>query len=432
MKYQSFPGMEDILPASIQVWQQLEKRACIFFESEGFREIRTPIVEPTELFCRAIGETSDIVGKEMYSFLDRGERSMTMRPEMTASVARSIIQNNLLRNGASASVYYIAPMFRAERPQAGRKRQFHQIGIELVNHVEKSLADEQAITSLYFFLKSLGVPNLKIKLNDLSLINGPESEIVRGRMRDYFSANRANLDPDSLKRLDHNVLRIFDSKNPDMQSMIEQFPWDQAVPLSDEFKTLLDRLEKRRVQVEIQRRLVRGLDYYTGVVFEAAAGGLGAQDALAGGGRYDRLYGELGGGDVPCTGFSIGVERLLMTLESATPQFSEKVAEETFGFICVSQQDEVVDYLKSTVRKLAATGILVSVDPLFLKRPVKPGKEIERALKAGLRYVILLGDDELNKKVWLVKDLREKSQVEIADRDLERILKEILVKGKTV
>lgn len=432
LKYQSFPGMDDVLPSTIQAWQQLEKRARIFLESEGFREIRTPILEPTELFCRAIGETSDIVGKEMYTFEDRGARSMTMRPEMTASVARSIIQNSMLRNGVGQLVYYIAPMFRAERPQAGRKRQFHQIGVELVNHAEKTVADEHAITSLYFFLKSLGVPNLKIKLNDLSLINGDQADAVRGRMRDYFSANKAALDEDSVNRLDKNVLRIFDSKNPAMQKLIEAFPWDTAVPLSDEFKKLEEKLKQRGVEVEIQRRLVRGLDYYTGVVFEAASGGLGAQDALAGGGRYDKLYGELGGGDVPCTGWSIGFERLLMALDSVESKFSDKISSKTFGFICLSQQDAAIDYFKAQARCVAWAGVSVSVEPLFLKKSVKAGKEIERALKSGLRYVVLFGDDEFQKKVWTVKDLQEKTQIEVASENLEATLRGLLAKGRTV
>ncbi len=432
MKYQSFPGMDDILPPTIQAWQQLEKRARIFLESEGFREIRTPILEPTELFNRAIGETSDIVGKEMYTFEDRGARSMTMRPEMTASVARSIIQNSLLRNGATQQVYYLAPMFRAERPQAGRKRQFHQIGVELVNHADKSIADEQAITSLYFFLQSLGVPHLKIKLNDLSMINGDQAEVVRGRMRDYFASHHAALDEDSVHRLDKNVLRIFDSKNPAMQSLIEAFPWDQAVPLSDEFKKLEENLTKRGVKVEIHRRLVRGLDYYTGVVFEAAAGGLGAQDALAGGGRYDKLYAELGGGNVPCTGWSIGFERLLMALDSSDVKFSEKTASETLALICLSQKDEVIAYAKSKARALQSAGLKVSVEPLFLKKAIKLGKEIERALKAGNRYVLILGDDEFQKEIWMVKDLKEKTQVEVSCDGLEQSLRSFLAKGETV
>lgn len=432
MKYQSFPGMEDILPQAIQSWQHLEKCARVFLESEGFREIRTPLLEPTELFCRAIGETSDIVGKEMYTFQDRGGRSMTLRPEMTASVARSIIQNALLRNGVGQLVYYIGPMFRAERPQAGRKRQFHQIGVELVNHAEKTAADEHAITSLYFFLQSLGVPNLKMRLNDLSLINGDQAESVRKSMRDYFSSHRSSLDEDSVNRLDKNVLRIFDSKHPAMQSVIENFPWSEAVPLSDEFKKLQEKLIQRGVEIEIHRRLVRGLDYYTGVVFEASAGGLGAQDALAGGGRYDKLYGELGGGEVPCTGYSIGFERLLMALDSTAAKFSEKVSSETFGFICLSQQDVVIDYVKARVRALAHAGLSVSIEPLFLKKALKPGKEIERALKAGLRYVLLFGDDEFQKKTWMLKDLKAKTQIEVSCRDLDAQLRELLKGEKSL
>ncbi len=343
---------------------------------------------------------------------------------------------NRLRAGpALAHTARAEPEHRVDRTrseQAGRKRQFHQIGVELVNHAEKSLADEHAITSLYFFLKSLGVPNLKIKLNDLSMINGEEATVVRGRMREYFSANKASLDEDSVNRLDKNVLRIFDSKNPAMQAVIEAFPWDQAVPLSDEFKKLEEKLTQRGVQVEIHRRLVRGLDYYTGVVFEAASGGLGAQDALAGGGRYDKLYSELGGGNVPCTGWSIGFERLLMALDSVEPKFSDKINAKTFRLICLSQQDAAIDYFKAKSRCLAWAGLSVSVEPLFLKKNVKVGKEIERALKAGSRYVVLFGDDEFQKKVWMVKDLQEKTQIEVTTDNLEATLRDLLAKGKTI
>lgn len=429
MKYQSFPGMEDILPATIQAWQQLEKQARIFLESEGFREIRTPFLEPTDLFCRAIGETSDIVGKEMYTFEDRGGRSMTLRPEMTASVARSVIQHSLIRGDSTLALYYIAPMFRAERPQAGRKRQFHQIGIEMVNHSQKHLADGYAVTSLYGLLKYLGIKQAKIRLNDLSMINGDKGQIVRENMRDYFSSHKSKLDEDSLNRLDKNVLRIFDSKNPDILPLIADFPWDKVAPLSDEFKKVKDSLAEEGVPIEVNRRLVRGLDYYTGIVFEATSTGLGSQDALAGGGRYDRLYEELGGKGVPCTGWSIGVERLIMSLN--TENASSRDLQTIYLIANKFDTQTVHEKVKPVARLLITLGFKVIYNQQVAKQTINIKKEMEKAGKSNAAFAVIYGlDNQI--KAWTLKDLNMQNQLEFSAQELIAYLVELLKKGENL
>lgn len=416
-KLQSFPGMEDILPGEVEKWQWIEKKARALFSVKRFREIRTPLLEPTELFNRAIGETTDIVHKEMYTFQDRGERFMTLRPEMTASVARSVIQHGLLKTAPSLALYYMGPMFRAERPQAGRKRQFHQIGAELVNVPEKDPegmgGDALILCCLHDFLELLNIRYVKFRVNDLSRINGAQADKVRGQLRDYFEGHKAKLDPDSLYRLDKNVLRIFDSKIPETRALVEEVPWQDIAPLSDEFQQLCAGVKKTAgLDLEIDRRLVRGLDYYTGVVFEAASAALGAQDALAGGGRYDNLYADMGGGAVPCTGFSIGVERLLMVLEKNEPSISRQMREHSVYFVplCQHAGSPELPVVEEAAGNLADRGFEVEV-----ARPsLKLGDHLKRASKAGFRYVVIAGSSEIEKQQWQVKNMDQNTQDPVA------------------
>jgi histidyl-tRNA synthetase len=227
-KYQGFPGMDDILPGEVEKWQWIEEKTRVFFDAAGFKEIRTPLLEPTELFVRSIGPTSDIVHKEMFSFKDRGERDMTLRPEMTASVARSVVEKGLLKQAKSLRLYYMGPMFRAERPQAGRKRQFHQIGAEIIN--EDTGSDREIIALLYQFLQYAGLKNIQLNLNDL----GEEEDRakVRKSLAAYFSKEKTKLCKDCQWRLEKNVLRVFDCKVPGCQPVIESAPWEDFFPLA--------------------------------------------------------------------------------------------------------------------------------------------------------------------------------------------------------
>lgn len=407
-KYQALKGMDDLLPGEIEKWQWLERKARVFFESRGFKEIRTPLLEYTELFSRSVGEASDIVHKEMFSFKDRGDRDISLRPEMTASVVRAVVEHGLLKTNKSLRLYYIGPMFRAERPQAGRKRQFHQIGIEIIN--EKNTAefnvDLDAIFQLCSFFSDIGLKDFKLRLNDLGDARG-QGETAK-KLKQYFSGQKTKLCPDCQYRLEKNVLRIFDCKNESCEPVIQKAPWDEIAPLSQSFKALTDSLKNSPVPFEINRRLVRGLDYYNGTVFEVAASGLGAQDALAGGGRYDRLYEDLGGESTPCTGFSIGMERLLAALEKTKPSLSERIQSRKVYLAPLEDSREVKVQAYKDALYLRERDIQIET----ILGETSLSKHLKKANQLGIRFVLILGLSELKKRCWAVKDMEKKTQAE--------------------
>jgi len=427
VKYQALKGMEDLLPGEIEKWQWLENKARIFFESYGFNEIRTPVLESTELFTRSIGEGSDIVHKEMFSFKDRGDRKISLRPEMTASVARAVIEHGLLKTNKSLRLYYMGPMFRAERPQAGRKRQFHQIGIEIVNEVE-FLSDFDCVSLLYRFLVKVGVENFTLKVNDLG-----DSATQRKRadqLQVYFKNKKSELCPDCHYRLEKNVLRIFDCKKDSCQPVIDSAPWEESAPVSQEFQKLTELLTTQSIPYVIERRLVRGLDYYNGVVFEVTAKGLGAQDAIAGGGRYDRLYSDLGGAPTPCTGFSIGVERLIAALEKAQIPLSERkrIREKLIYVAPLLELEEIYpptpnrkektltpfERVNDAIFKLGESGFRA----VLKEYSTKLSDHLKIANKMHAKYVVILGPDEISKKIWKIKNMDTQEQIDVPFDDL--------------
>ncbi len=409
-KIESLRGMDDILPGEVEKWQWLEEKTRNFFGGLGFKEIRTPILEYTELFSRAVGESSDIVHKEMFSFEDRGGRNVTLRPEMTASVARAVIEKGLLTQASFLQLYYIGPMFRAERPQAGRKRQFHQIGIEIINKTD--VVDFNVLYHLSAFLERAGVAKSKFRINDLG---SPEAQKKTAQeLHKYFSAHKTKLCPDCHYRLEKNVLRIFDCKNGACASVIEKAPWEEIAPLSKEFESLTEQLKKISLPFVVDRRLVRGLDYYNGTVFEVSAEGLGAQDALAGGGRYDRLYEQLGGKSTPCTGFSIGMERLLTVLEKSDPPLSEKIRVPVY-FAPLPGAHQIEEPLEKTVLNLREKGIRALLGPA--DRNLNDHLKIANRERA--RLVVIVGENEIkDKDHWTVKDMDKKDQKQIKKKDL--------------
>ncbi len=424
-KYQALKGMTDLLPGEIEKWQWLEAKARNFFESRGFKEIRTPLLESTELFTRSIGEASDIVHKEMFSFEDRGGRNISLRPEMTASVARAVIENGLLKTNKSLRLYYLGPMFRAERPQAGRKRQFHQMGIEIIN--EANLAgfsgDFDAIFLLCSFLDYVDLKNFRLRLNDLGDFG--EQKRLGEKLKQYFSKQKTKLCTDCRYRLDKNVFRIFDCKNESCQPLINKTPWDEMAPLSKAFKEgLIARLKGASApfEVEVNRRLVRGLDYYNGTVFEVTAAGLGAQDAVAGGGRYDRLYSDLGGDPTPSTGFSIGMERLLTALETTKPSLSDKMKSRKVYLAPLEESQKVRVHVYEKALYLRERDIRVET----LLGETSLSNHLKKANQLGIRFVLILGSAEFEKRCWAVKDMEKKTQVEIPDHELGSYLKEAL------
>ena len=408
IKYQGLKGMEDILPGEIEKWQWLEQKARVFFESLGFKEIRTPFLEPTELFTRSVGEASDIVHKEMFSFEDRGGRDITLRPEMTASVARAVIEHGLLKTNKSLRLYYLGPMFRAERPQAGRKRQFHQIGIEMINetNLDGFNIDAEIIFRLCSFLSYVGLKDFRLRLNDLGDFAGQRQTALK--LKQYFLHEKEKLCEDCHYRLEKNVLRIFDCKNETCQPVIDKAPWDEIAPLSREFSYLIDCLKSSPVPFDINRRLVRGLDYYNGAVFEVAAKGLGAQDALAGGGRYDGLYETLGGGQVPATGFSIGMERLLTALEETEGEAFRQIKNSRIYIAGLAADSALRKIAEEKALCLREAGFSVET----LSGETSLSAHLKRANQLGVRHVVIFGEDELRQNKFSLKDLEKRTQEE--------------------
>ena len=419
-KYQALKGMDDLLPGEIEKWQWLESKARIFLEAQGYKEIRTPLLEPLELFTRTLGEGSDIVHKEMYAFKDRGGRDVTLRPEMTASVARAVIENHLLKQTGSLRLYYLGPMFRGERPQAGRKRQFHQIGIELVNEAGAD-ADGEAISVLWRFLRYVGLEETELRLNHLGC--SKDRPRLVASLKEYFTKAKEQLCGDCHYRLEKNVLRIFDCKEAGCQPVIQKAPWEDFCKACEEnFTKLQDELKKGQgIFYKIERRLVRGIDYYTGSVFEVASPGLGAQDAVAGGGRYDDLYESLGGGRVPATGFSIGVERLLQSLEAAKKDFLQVVRSRRIYFAVAGESEKLRTVSHEEMLRLREAGVAVEMTP----GETSLSNHLKRANQLGVRYVLICGEDEVKRNKMALKDLEKRTQQEFDLSDVSSVLRSL-------
>ena len=396
---QAIRGMNDILPGDISAWQHIERHARALLGAYGYEEIRPPIVERTELFRRSIGEVTDIVEKEMYTFDDRNGESLTLRPECTASVVRAAIEHGLLRT-PGRRVWAMGPMFRYERPQRGRYRQFHQIDVEILGIAAPS-AEAELIVMTRRLWKALGISGLALELNSLG-----SREIqarYRTRLVEYFSAHAPALDADSLRRIETNPLRILDSKNPSMQALIEEAPRivnehdDDARAHLDQLLAMLD---EAGVEYRLNPRLVRGLDYYTGTVFEWTTSELGAQGAVCGGGRYDNLVAEIGGQASPAIGFAIGLERLVALLEAQSvelPVTKPHAYLATAGARASILAHAVAEQLRDAVPELR---LIVDAAHGSFKAKLK------RADRSGARIALLLGEEEARGGRIAVKDLR--------------------------
>jgi len=392
-------GMNDILPDAIGAWQHVERHARRLLEAYGYEEVRPPMVERTELFRRSIGEVTDIVEKEMYTFDDRNGESLTLRPECTASVVRAAIEHGLLRT-PGRRVWTMGPMFRYERPQKGRYRQFHQIDVEIFGVAAPS-AEAELIVLTRRLWKTLGIGGLALELNSLG--SRDIQARYRARLVDYFSAHSSALDADSRRRIGTNPLRILDSKNPAMQDLVEEAPRiveELDVDARAHFDELLAMLDEAGVAYRLNHRLVRGLDYYTGTVFEWTTDELGAQGAVCGGGRYDNLVAEIGGPATPAIGFAIGLERLVALLEAQSVELP--VAEPhaylaSAGTRASVLAHAVAERLRDAVPELR---LVVDAGPGSFKAKLK------RADRSGARIALLLGEEEARIGRIAVKDLR--------------------------
>ena len=402
--------MVDLLPGTLQRWQAVEAVAREHFLRSGFGEIRTPLLESTDLFCRGIGEGTDVVGKEMYSFSDRGDRSCTLRPEGTASVVRAAVQHGLLSQGTQ-KLWYSGPMFRYERPQAGRQRQFHQIGVEWLG-AGSARSDVEVIALAWDLLAQLGVGGLELEINSLGT---PEDrQAYREALVAWLEQRMDQLDPDSQARLTTNPLRILDSKNPETQALLEQAPTlaDALSPDSrHRFAAVQEGLTALGIPYRLNPRLVRGLDYYGHTAFEITSDQLGAQATVCGGGRYDGLIGQLGGPATPAIGWALGMERLLLVLEAAAqadPQgpAARLVRPQAPDAYLVNRGDRAESAGLSLARALRQQGLMVELD----SSGSAFGKQFKRADRSGARWALVLGDEEVERGEVRLKPLNQQSE----------------------
>ncbi len=397
---QSVRGMRDILPIQSASWQFIENTARKLFNSYGYQELRTPIVEPTGLFKRAIGDATDIVEKEMYTFDDRNGDSLTLRPEGTAGCVRAALQHGLLHN-QQQRIWYTGPMFRHERPQKGRYRQFYQAGIETYG-ISGPDIDAEVIAIAARLWKQLGLKNVRLEINSLG--SDAAREKYRKILIDYFEQHQNQLDEDSKRRLHKNPLRILDTKNPAMKELVSSAP-DLLDYLDDESRTHFDglktRLDSMDITYQVNSRLVRGIDYYNRTVFEWITDDLGAQGTICAGGRYDGLVKQLGGRDTTACGFGIGLDRLQLLIESL--QISIPGQHPHIYFVTLGEQAGVTA-LTITER--------IRDDQPALRLLVNGGagsfkSQLKRADKSGADYALILGDSEIDSSEIIIKPLRK-------------------------
>ena len=405
---QPLRGTKDILPDDVGYWQLIEQTAQEILTRAVYSEIRVPIFEPTSLFERGIGEATDIVGKEMYTFKDRGDRMITLRPEGTAGVVRSYISNKLHAQGVQR-LWYSGPMFRYERPQAGRQRQFHQIGLELLGSGSPR-ADVEAIAIATDILKGIGLSNLQLDINSVG--RGEDREKYRQALITYLEPYKQDLDPDSRDRLTRNPLRILDSKDKKTQEIAQDAP-QLLEYLSDSskkhFDTVLQLLTDLEIKYQINHCLVRGLDYYTHTAFEIQSADLGAQATVCGGGRYDGLVAELGGPETQAIGWAMGMERLVLLLQKL-----QTAPTANPDFYLVSRGTTAEAQGLALAQKLRHAGFTVELDlsgSAF-------GKQFKRGDRSGARACLVLGDAEAQSQTVKLKWLASGEQQEIKQDEL--------------
>ncbi len=398
------------MPQEIGQWHNLEQKALEIFTKYGYQEIRTPIFEATELFARGVGDTTDIVNKEMYTF-EKSDRSLTLRPENTAGVVRSFIENGMSRLSAPVKLWYKGPMFRYERPQAGRQRQFHQVGVELFG-IKQPAADAEVILLAVNYLKSLGLNDLEVEINSLGC---PECrEEYKRKIKEVLKPEFDNLCEDCQNRYEKNPLRLLDCKvescktifaKPEIQKVIQSdFICEECAEHFSQLKKYLDKMDVKYV---VNKLLVRGLDYYNRTVFEIKSNNLGSQNAVCGGGRYDSLVRNLGGEDTPAVGWAMGMERLNALLPQLPPQKSDAYIVSNYSIEAMQLAEE-----------LRKDGFNVEFD-LSNK---KFTKQLEKASKVA-KYALILGEDEISKGQVSVKNLDTSVQETIDRKDLRSKLK---------
>jgi histidyl-tRNA synthetase len=409
-------GTRDLLPPDTSVWNHVEQTARDVFRRFRYSEIRTPIFEQTELFARGVGEETDIVTKEMYTWEDRDGSSLTLRPENTASVIRAFIEHRLDQRPGLQKLYYMGPMFRRERPQKGRFRQFYQIGAEVIGS-ESPLVDGEVIEMVVTYLREVGLRDFKLLINS---VGDPESRArYVARLREELQGVKHQLSEDNQRRADTNPLRVLDSKDPQDEPVIAALPSIHEF-LNDEtrahFDAVLNYLNAAGIDYEVRPRLVRGLDYYTRTTFEIVHGALGAQNSVLGGGRYDGLAESLGSKlRSPGIGYSIGADRLVMSLQetqaATLPQLKVHFALLAIGDVAMARN-------LTLARALRAKGATVEV---FFEGKVK--RAMDLANRLNVERVVILGDDELARDVFVVKDMESGEQSNLSESEILNLVK---------
>lgn len=411
-------GMRDLFGAELRAWQRAEEVFRSMSAAFGYEELRTPILEHTELFARGVGQETDIVGKEMYSFEDRGGDSVTLRPEMTAAIVRAAIEHNFVRHSPTTRIWYAGPQFRYERPQKGRYRQFHQYGAECLGSPHPE-ADVEIISLAYNVLATIGVTKFTLEVNTLG--NATSRAAYREALVTYLRANVERLTEDSRRRLERNPLRVLDSKDEQDKPVIAEAP-----KLSDyldvesrqHFEAVRLMLDVAGIPYVHNPLLVRGLDYYCHTVFEFTTTELGTQNAIGGGGRYDPLFSLIGGADTPAVGFSLGIERVMMLLEQERGEWG---AEKGIDVFAISIGDAARLPLRLISLRLRRQGYSVVED--LQRRSVKA--QMRDADKHGARYTITMGDDELAQGTVVVKNMATGEQQSVADTNVEQFLTQL-------
>jgi histidyl-tRNA synthetase len=418
MEIKAIRGFNDILPDEIGKWQFVEETAREVFEGFGFSEIRIPILERTELFARGIGEATDIVEKEMYTFADKSGNSLTLRPEATASMARAYLEHQIYTFDPVAKFYCIGPMFRYERPQKGRYRQFYQIDAEVFG-VDNPMVDAEIIVMLIHFLERVGLEKLELQINSLG--DRKCRPRYRQELISFLTKRSFQLCEDCQRRIQTNPLRIFDCKVKTCQEAIADAP--KVIDfICDEchvhFDKVLEYVQLAGLNYILNPRMVRGLDYYTRTAFEVVSYQLGSQNAVTGGGRYDNLFQEIGGPDIPGIGFAIGMERLISLL----PKNKEFVQYPHLFIAALG--DETAKKAYQLINQLHLEGIRAELD--YEGRSLK--SQMRKADKLKARYVLIMGEEELKKGRAVLRNMVDKSQEEIPLKDLLTTLKEKILR----
>lgn len=421
MKLQSVRGMNDIIGDDAFLWRHIESKARKVFESFGYQEIRTPILEPTQLFHRGVGEATDIVEKEMYTFEDRNGESLSMRPEGTASVVRALIEHNYLRDNPVTKFYYLGPMFRHERPQKGRYRQFYQMGVELYG-VEGPLADLEILNIQHNLMTSIGVQNVEMQISSLG--DDTCRPPYRKLLTDSLRVRQSELCEDCIRRIDTNPLRVLDCKVEackkvanDMPKMLDHL----CAPCKEHFDAVCSGLIALNIPFQINKKIVRGIDYYTRTAFEfvAKAEEMGSQATVSAGGRYDKLVHQLGGPMTPAVGFASGIERLSLLLQGLKEQVKP-----TLDLYCVIPDPAGLSLTLQVADQLRQRNLRVEVD--LQQKAMK--NQMKRANKLNANYCLILGSQEIENKIAILKNMKDQTQDELP---LEKLDEELLKRFKS-